>query len=48
MRKKEWKNFEQLFKENKKELLNDKKLLNRIDEKIEKKMQSSYKKKELN
>ncbi|QWI73101.1 FbpB family small basic protein (plasmid) [Bacillus mycoides] len=45
MRKKGWKNLEQLFAENKKELLNDKKSLNRIDEKVEEKIQSAYEKK---
>ncbi|OUB14295.1 Fur-regulated basic protein B [Bacillus thuringiensis serovar yunnanensis] len=43
MRKKEWKNFKQLFIENKKELLNDRNLLNRIEEKVEKRIQSGCK-----
>ncbi|MHA2890507.1 FbpB family small basic protein [Bacillus cereus] len=47
MRKKEWKNFKQLFMEHKNELLNNKKFLNRIEEKIEKRIQSDCEVKKL-
>lgn len=45
MRKREWKSLGQLFMGNKKELLNDKKSLDRIDQKVEEKIQSAYEKK---